>query len=452
MRLPPVPPDSTPDQPRPGRLPPLHLLGGESGTARPRTGVGVPGLAAVGVDDDGLPGHAGRDLDRAFDILRGAAVDADRDDLVGVGGQGERLLQRLPGAGAVTRDGVRQPGGRPQSAHRPQQRLGLIGVRDRLEGQHIRPDEIQHLQAGPVEGLQLGHTQPVSAPVLGAVREHRAVRSDRGRHVERPPDAPPSRVHRRVDGQLHALGDEFGRPVVLDPALREALEGGLVAGGDRHVGARLVVREVRLGDRLGLVREQSRRPQLVAQVVPGRPELVGQTAVEDERPGGEGVGEEGSGVAGHVSTLVDTAAGPGPRPAVERNARNVECLRDFRGALALPACSTSRPRGPKRAKSSVTPPDRSARQRSPTTPRTVSPQASGSSQRATVRPSSRSSPAARTPPAAGPPPTTPPLELLAARGACLRIRARADLAAVRHPRAPAARPGRTGRRGRRVVA
>ena len=67
---------------------------------------------------------------------------------------------------------------------------------------------------------------------------------------------------------------------------------------------------MRLGDRLGPLGEQPRRPQLVAQIVPGGLQLVGHAAVEDDRAGGEGFGEGGM-VAGHASTVVDERRRPG---------------------------------------------------------------------------------------------------------------------------------------------
>ena len=63
---------------------------------------------------------------------------------------------------------------------------------------------------------------------------------------------------------------------------------------------------MRLGDRLGPLGEQPGRPQLVAQVVPGRLELVGHPAVQDDRPVGERLGEAGGDRIGgvHAPTLV----------------------------------------------------------------------------------------------------------------------------------------------------
>jgi hypothetical protein len=89
----------------------------------------------------------------------------------------------------------------------------------------------------------------------------------------------PSRAPGGLARQLDAEAEEFGRLLVRDTALGEALEGRLVAGRDRHVRARLEVDEMRLDDRLGPFREQPRRPQLVAQVVPGGFELIGHAAV-----------------------------------------------------------------------------------------------------------------------------------------------------------------------------
>ncbi len=64
-------------------------------------------------------------------------------------------------------------------------------------------------------------------------------------------------------------------------------------------------------DRLGVLGEQPGRPQLVAQIVPGRLQLVGQPAVEHERARGEGVGE----VAGHAS---EATSSPVPGRLVPR--------------------------------------------------------------------------------------------------------------------------------------
>ena len=107
---------------------PVTCSGGEGGAARPGAGLGVPGLAAVGIDDDRLAGDPRGGLDRAVHVLGRTAVHADRDDLVRVGGQGEGLLQRLPGPGAVAGDActtarpARRARAPPAAAPRPRRR------------------------------------------------------------------------------------------------------------------------------------------------------------------------------------------------------------------------------------------------------------------------------------------------------------------------------------------
>ncbi len=64
-----------------------------------------------------------------------------------------------------------------------------------------------------------------------------------------------------------------------------------------------------VGDRLGIVGEQPRRPQGVAEVVAGRRELVGHAAVDDDRAAREGIGE-GKGGRGHTVDGSRTAAAP----------------------------------------------------------------------------------------------------------------------------------------------
>jgi hypothetical protein len=73
---------------------------------------------------------------------------------------------------------------------------------------------------------------------------------------------------------------------VIEPAGGEALEGGLVAGGDRDARAGAKVGEVGRDDRLRLVREQARRPETVVQAVAGRLQLGGEAAVDDDDAAG----------------------------------------------------------------------------------------------------------------------------------------------------------------------
>src|SRR5580692_2645800 len=82
------------------------------GVAVPGTGCGIPGLAGVGIDDNGLAAgcSALRFADERGDAIRGCAVDADGHDLRRCGDGGSRFLQRLAVSDA---DGVAAGEGNP---------------------------------------------------------------------------------------------------------------------------------------------------------------------------------------------------------------------------------------------------------------------------------------------------------------------------------------------------
>ncbi len=193
-----------------------------------------------------------------------------------------------------SRDGVAEPDGHPAPLDRPQHRLPLVGVGHGLQGEHVRLRFDERRHPGPVEPLQLRHAQSIPPAVLAAVRQHRAVRAD-GR------GDPDLVLHGagRPPGQFHAPPQQRPRLGPPGPAPREPLVRGLVTGGDQHPRSRPHVRRVRRLDLPRVIGEEARRPQVVGEVAALRLQLVGQPAVEDERPTGEGRGERVGGSSDH---------------------------------------------------------------------------------------------------------------------------------------------------------
>ena len=239
----------------------------------------IPGPAAVRIADERQRGHRAGALEQLVDVLRSGAVDADRDDLWVELGNAYGVLDRLSArevraiATAERKPGLARAG--QLGEHRR-----LVDARDRLEGEAVGARGEQGGDAGLVERAQVvPRDRAVGARVLRSVREHRPVRADRSRD-----DAAAAR-------KTDALPDQSEGAGAVDSGAREALDAGLVARGDRDLRARLGEGTVRACDRRGIVTQESRRPQLVRQVVTGLAERGREAAVEQDRTAAEQGGE-----------------------------------------------------------------------------------------------------------------------------------------------------------------
>ena len=208
--------------------------------ADPRSVRPVPLLPAVRVDDDRLVDHLARDLNSRQHIGGRATVHAHRDDLRDSGGDGERLGQRLTRAGLRPADRVAQPRRHTEPTHQADQRLGLIDVGHRFDGQHVGSRIGQNLHPGQMPVGQLCDRQPVSPDVLLAVGQRRAVRPDRRGH----PPAVASGLLAGRRGEFDAAPHQPLGVVAADSTRRETFEGCLVAGRRRDRRARAIKREV----------------------------------------------------------------------------------------------------------------------------------------------------------------------------------------------------------------
>ena len=151
--------------------------------------------------------EAPRDLEQRAHVLRGGAVDAHRNDVTPGSRQGDRLGERLAGGGrGAIAAGVRDPGRDAGLVEQPDEHARLADGRDRLDGEHVRAGRDERIDPRSVERLERRVARVVVAAILGAVREHRAVRPHRSR------DEHPARVAAR--GRLF-LEEPFAR------ALRE---------------------------------------------------------------------------------------------------------------------------------------------------------------------------------------------------------------------------------------
>jgi hypothetical protein len=158
------------------------------------------------------------------------------------------------------------------------ERLGLEDRRDRLDREQVGTGLEELLDPGLVEVDQLPHGQPVPPHVLGAVGQHRAVRTYRRGH-----DPLVAGCVGGLPRQLHAPPHQAGRALAAQAALGEALERRLVAGRDRDVGTGCEVVRVHGADQIRILEEDARRPQRVAQVGAAPLELRRESAVQHKR-------------------------------------------------------------------------------------------------------------------------------------------------------------------------
>jgi hypothetical protein len=135
--------------------------------------------------------------------------------------------------GSVGGDGVAQPGRDPQPGDRGHQRLSLIGIGHRFQGEHVRARLGQHLQPRPVPGRQFPHAAPVptrySDPSASAAPYGPA---EPATHRARPSPASWSRGPRKV----HAAPHQPGRLTAAKLSPREPLEGCLITRRRRDLG------------------------------------------------------------------------------------------------------------------------------------------------------------------------------------------------------------------------
>src|SRR5690606_7671273 len=273
-------------------------------------------------------------------VGRGRAVHPDRDDALLARCHREGLLQRLTSASALAADRVGQPRGNPERGCELPFGRRFVHVRDRLQCEEVRFRLGEDLHARAVEIAQLPRRQPVAAAVLGAVGQHRAVRTHRSRHV----------ALRSTSGG--APGEDDAAPhqlrgfLVPDAVRGEAGKARLIAGRGGHHGSGSEERLVRCGDLIWTVGEQARRPQRVVQVVATGFQLGGQTAVEHQHTTGNGahpfrLGQGGGppvvpvdpqkGQGGGRNTGPGRAGALPPRPPLSSQSRTGYCGSGTRG-------------------------------------------------------------------------------------------------------------------------
>ena len=199
---------------------------------------------------------------------------------------GDRIGDRLAGSSGPTVPAlVGQPGRRVTLLDEADEDLRLADRRDRLEGEHVGARLEQGVDSWCVDLAQHGRAGVVVAAILGPVCEHRGVRTHRSGDE---PDAVALDALRlgavaRGLGQPDAAADRRQRRRPVEPGVREAGHGRLVAGGGRDPGAGAVVGEMDVLDGLRLGHQQARGPEAVAQVVAARLELGREAAIEDDR-------------------------------------------------------------------------------------------------------------------------------------------------------------------------
>lgn len=168
---------------------------------------------------------------------------------------------------------------------RQDQRLAQAG--ERLAGQDVRARLCEDLEPRCMEVAQLAVADRISAPVLRAVGQHRAVGTDRPGHEGTQPRSAIGRdrpeLIPRPDGQRHRAAHQFRRRPRVDSAALQPREGGLIGRARGHVGARAKVVRVHGADQVGPLDQAFGRPQRVVQVGAAPLELRGQRAVQDDR-------------------------------------------------------------------------------------------------------------------------------------------------------------------------
>ena len=126
----------------------------------------------------------------------------------------------------------------------------------------------------------------VAAPIFGAVRQHRTVRSDGGRDQRPQPLDPVQRLgpefipggQRERDGVAHRSSRAFAS----DAACAEALESRLIGRRGRDVGARLEIIEMHLANEVRALEQAFRRPQRIVEIGSAALEFRRERAVQDE--------------------------------------------------------------------------------------------------------------------------------------------------------------------------
>ena len=205
---------------RPGSMPPIRRAPaacqaaarpGSRGRLRPISRCrGVPALPAVRVSRRTRLAASASDRQsptaRVARRRRRAAVHARRPTTLrralAASAEGRRPAAARPGSGPPPRCRTSQTGS-PHAPRRPQQRLGLVDVRHRLQRQHVGAAQPPAPRAGAGGNAPAPATRrPYRPRRLRAVGEHRPVQA----RPTPPPSTSRAAAAARPPGQLHARG------------------------------------------------------------------------------------------------------------------------------------------------------------------------------------------------------------------------------------------------------
>jgi hypothetical protein len=125
------------------------------------------------------------------------------------------------------------------------------------------------------------------APIFRAVRQHRAVRSYRGRDERaQASGAIGGNIPKFIsclDGKRHGVAHQARRVFMCDSAAMKGLESSLVGRRRCHIRARIEVIQMHRADHAGLLDQIFGRPKRVAQIGAAALKFGGQCAIEDDQ-------------------------------------------------------------------------------------------------------------------------------------------------------------------------